>query len=170
MNKFIQENWFKAGILLIIFFIGLSVSYYYLFLLPAHQKDIWQKKEAWRQEAIQKQEEIRIEKEISSCREKVVKVMMDQLESVCRNNFELKKKEFDECINLTEVVLGDMANSKNMAYLNCSKKLGVPTFDPKCSVFEEQAKILNKTSEELMGNCPKAPVNNNPNFIHQKSW
>ncbi len=67
MKRFIKENWFKLGMMLILLLIGLSFGYYFVIFLP--QKEMERKgllkheqliKEVERQEAKQKEENSRV--------------------------------------------------------------------------------------------------------------
>jgi hypothetical protein len=61
MKKFIMENWFKGGILLLVLIMACSVSYYYLIFIPQQDKAVLQQQvsaqnEAQAQQAAQQQQ------------------------------------------------------------------------------------------------------------------
>ena len=39
MNKFIQKNWFKLSVIIILLLTGLAIAYYFVFSLPKYQKE-----------------------------------------------------------------------------------------------------------------------------------
>ncbi len=52
MNKFLKENWFKLGILIVVAMIGSSVAYYYFYSLPKMNREVKSNKENFELQAM----------------------------------------------------------------------------------------------------------------------
>jgi hypothetical protein len=125
MKNFIKENWFKAGILLLVLIMACSISYYYLIFTPQQDKALLQQQISTQNEA---------------------QVVQQAQQQEAQTDAAAKEQQFETCIkNAHQVFVDDgTAECQQMGYTQTQIN------DLQCILPDSQALITEQSNAQAL--------------------